>query len=144
MGVPDGIRHRLEIRTQRAVTGNRPSTSERLRLPDVAPLLVVGGIRVQRPHQWSVLSFGAQPGIEFQRKTDVVAQANDVVHNALGNSVSVITRTGFPKHPQNVEIGREPQLFSPESSHRNDRELDSLAVATRQVEECLQCRGGNV
>ena len=131
-GIPHGVGQDREVAQKRLVARDTTSAQQRLSLPRERPALVVGAVRVERPHDRPVAPLGPEVDVEVERQAQVVCEALEFVHDVLGARLRVLARTRVAIDVHDISVGAEAELGSAVAAHRDDRELDAVAVPVRE------------
>ena len=141
---PHHRHHRGDVLlTQFRVTGGRAGFQQRLKLPGLGPLLVVGNMRVDGPHQLAVAAFRAQRGVHLEK--GVRCQP----HHLAGHPGRYrIGRLGNEDH---VDVADVVQFARTAFAHRDDRQPRRCGVAAdpglgdrQRSRQCGVCYVGQV
>ena len=120
------VGHQQEPLTQVRVAGNRVRAQQRLDLPRLRPLLVVGGVGTQRADQRTAAALGPQVGVDFQRRVD--AGRAQQRSNLLGDRRRPLHRPrildagGRLADEHHVGVGPVAQLGAAQPAHADDRD----------------------
>ena len=116
------------------VTGGGPRLHQRLELPGLGPALVVGDVRIQRPHQLAVLALRPQRRVDLEER--LRRESHHLARHPGGDGV------GLLGDEDDVHVADVVQLAGTTLAHRDHRQPRRLAVlAAHRAGGHLQ-RGG--
>jgi len=117
----------LEGGAEVGAPGRRSGLQQGLELPGLGPVLPVGPVGLQGPHEGPVASLGTQVGV------DAEAGAGDLHHGAG----LTLGRQRVLGHEQHVDVAGVVQLLAAELPHADYRQPHCLAQAARRVEHVV-------
>lgn len=122
-----------EPRSEVGVARHRFGAQQRLALPGQGPAPVVGGVGGERAHQRAGAAFGAQIGVDEQRRVgggqlEQPAHFGDDVLGGLGGLLFVDALAGFVDE-QDVGVGAVAEFVAAEAADADDGEAGGQRVA---------------
>ena len=112
-GGPDHRHQRVHVLpAQFGVPDGRPGLQQRLELPGLGPLLVVGDMGIQGSHQRPGLALRAQCGVDFEKRLG--AQSHHLAGHPGGDRVGILA------HEDHVDIADVVEFTGAALAHRDD------------------------
>ncbi|CPZ76720.1 Uncharacterised protein [Mycobacteroides abscessus] len=144
--IPRLVDHVQEAQPQIRVSGDAVRAQQRLHLPRLRPLRVVGLVGGQGAHHRPVASLGPQPRVDLQRR--VGARSAEQLAHLLGNGRRPPDRFGIgglsPRlaHIEDIRVGPVAQLTAAQPAHTDNGDDGRRLFALRNARLDHRVQGG--